>query len=98
MPINHNVSRFRFKLPDGHVSGLHVASCIFTRHRFKKPDGTEEATMRPYTPTSDEDVNRTIASNGDKAMLTSLFLGTWIRGLCHQGLSTRKDESSYSFA
>lgn len=69
MPINHNVSRFRFKLPDGHVSGLHVASCIFTRHRFKKPDGTEEATMRPYTPTSDEDVNRTIASNGNKQYL-----------------------------
>ncbi|KAJ8653983.1 hypothetical protein O0I10_010319 [Lichtheimia ornata] len=54
MPINHNTSRFRFKLPDDSVSGLHVASCIFTRHRYKKPDGSEGSIMRPYTPTSDE--------------------------------------------
>lgn len=71
MPINHNTSRFRFKLPDDSVSGLHVASCIFTRHRYKKPDGSEGSIMRPYTPTSDEGVNRTILSDDDKAMLTS---------------------------
>lgn len=55
--------------------------------------------MRPYTPTSDEGVNRAILSaDDDKAILISFSLGTWIRGLCHQGLSTRQDEPSYSLA
>lgn len=50
--VNHNTKRFRFELPEGdQVSGLHVASAILTK--FKGPND-EKATLRPYTPISDE--------------------------------------------
>ncbi|KAK1238277.1 hypothetical protein MKX07_006423 [Trichoderma sp. CBMAI-0711] len=51
--VNHNTKRVRFDLPEkDQVSGLHVASAILTK--FKAPDA-EKATLRPYTPISDED-------------------------------------------
>ncbi|KAK1480436.1 oxidoreductase NAD-binding domain-containing protein [Colletotrichum tamarilloi] len=51
--INHNTKKLRFKLPeDDMVSGLDVASAILTK--YKGPED-EKATLRPYTPTSDED-------------------------------------------
>jgi cytochrome-b5 reductase len=51
--INHNTRRFRFELPEGdNVSGLHVASALLAK--YKGPND-EKATLRPYTPTSDED-------------------------------------------
>ncbi|GKT41731.1 NADH-cytochrome b5 reductase 2 [Colletotrichum spaethianum] len=51
--VNHNTKKFRFKLPeDDMVSGLEVASAILTK--YKGPED-EKATLRPYTPTSDED-------------------------------------------
>ncbi|KXH63291.1 oxidoreductase NAD-binding domain-containing protein [Colletotrichum nymphaeae SA-01] len=51
--INHNTKKLRFKLPeDDMVSGLDVASAILTK--YKSPED-EKATLRPYTPTSDED-------------------------------------------
>lgn len=51
--INHNTKKFRFKFEDsGAVSGLHVASALLTK--FQK-EGDEKPTVRPYTPTSDED-------------------------------------------
>lgn len=50
--VNHNTKRFRFELPEGDmVSGLHIASAILTK--YKGPND-EKATLRPYTPTSDE--------------------------------------------
>lgn len=50
--INHNTKRFRFELPEGDmVSGLHVASALLTK--YKGPQD-EKATLRPYTPISDE--------------------------------------------
>lgn len=50
--VNHNTKRVRFDLPEkDQVSGLHVASAILTK--FKAPDA-EKATLRPYTPISDE--------------------------------------------
>lgn len=50
--INHNTKKLRFKLPeDDMVSGLDVASAILTK--YKGPED-EKATLRPYTPTSDE--------------------------------------------
>lgn len=50
--INHNTKRFRFELPEkDQVSGLHVASALLTK--YKGPND-EKATLRPYTPTSDE--------------------------------------------
>jgi len=50
--VNHNTKRFRFELPEGDmVSGLHVASAILTK--YKGPND-EKATLRPYTPISDE--------------------------------------------
>ncbi|KYK54632.1 putative cytochrome-b5 reductase, mitochondrial outer membrane form [Drechmeria coniospora] len=50
--VNHNTKRFRFELPESdHVSGLHIASAILTK--FKGPND-EKATLRPYTPISDE--------------------------------------------
>ncbi|KAI7854529.1 hypothetical protein BDC45DRAFT_545266 [Circinella umbellata] len=55
-PYNHNTSIFRFRLPtDEHVSGLHVASCVFTRFPFKKKDGSTGYIIRPYTPISHEE-------------------------------------------
>ncbi|POR36693.1 NADH-cytochrome b5 reductase [Tolypocladium paradoxum] len=50
--VNHNTKRFRFELPEGDmVSGLHIASAILTK--YKGPND-EKATLRPYTPISDE--------------------------------------------
>jgi cytochrome-b5 reductase len=51
--VNHNTKRFRFELPEGDmVSGLHVASAILTKYTGPQD---EKATLRPYTPISDED-------------------------------------------
>ena len=51
--INHNTKKFRFELPEEDmVSGLNVASAILTK--YKGPND-EKATLRPYTPISDED-------------------------------------------
>ncbi|KAI9841832.1 MAG: NADH-cytochrome b5 reductase [Thelocarpon superellum] len=51
--INHNTKRFRFELPEKeHVSGLHIASAILTKHQGPKD---EKPVIRPYTPVSDED-------------------------------------------
>jgi cytochrome-b5 reductase len=50
--VNHNTKRLRFELPEpDQVSGLHVASAILTK--YKGPND-EKATLRPYTPISDE--------------------------------------------
>lgn len=50
--VNHNVKRLRFELPEAdQVSGLHVASALLTK--YKGPND-EKATLRPYTPISDE--------------------------------------------
>lgn len=50
--VNHNTKRFRFELPEkDQVSGLHIASAILTK--YKGPND-EKATLRPYTPVSDE--------------------------------------------
>ncbi|KAK0384128.1 hypothetical protein NLU13_8217 [Sarocladium strictum] len=50
--VNHNTKRLRFELPEEDmVSGLHVASAILTK--YKGPND-EKATLRPYTPISDE--------------------------------------------
>ncbi|KAK4503542.1 hypothetical protein PRZ48_004457 [Zasmidium cellare] len=51
--INHNTKQFRFKFenPDA-VSGLPVASAIITKDKGPQD---EKPTIRPYTPTSDED-------------------------------------------
>lgn len=54
--VNHNTKRVRFELPEkDQVSGLHVASALLTK--FKAPDA-EKATLRPYTPISDEGMSR----------------------------------------
>ncbi len=51
--VNHNSKRLRFRLPEEDmVSGLHIASAILTK--YKGPED-EKPTIRPYTPTSDED-------------------------------------------
>ncbi|RFU75146.1 nadh-cytochrome b5 reductase 2 [Trichoderma arundinaceum] len=51
--VNHNTKRLRFELPEkDQVSGLHIASAVLTK--FKSPNA-EKATLRPYTPISDED-------------------------------------------
>ncbi|KAG5984351.1 NADH-cytochrome b5 reductase [Claviceps digitariae] len=50
--VNHNTKRFRFELPESdQVSGLAVASAVLTK--YKGPED-EKATLRPYTPVSDE--------------------------------------------
>ncbi|KAF5019866.1 hypothetical protein F66182_8102 [Fusarium sp. NRRL 66182] len=50
--VNDNVKRLRFELPEpDHVSGLKVASALLTK--YKGPQD-EKPTLRPYTPTSDE--------------------------------------------
>jgi cytochrome-b5 reductase len=50
--INHNTKKLRFKLPEeDQVSGLKVASALLTK--YKGPQD-EKATLRPYTPVSDE--------------------------------------------
>lgn len=50
--VNTNTKRFRFALSEpGDVSGLKVASAILTK--YKGPED-EKATIRPYTPVSDE--------------------------------------------
>ncbi|KAH0444280.1 hypothetical protein CcaCcLH18_00505 [Colletotrichum camelliae] len=51
--VNHNTKKLRFALPEGDmVSGLDVASAVLTK--YKGPED-EKATLRPYTPISDED-------------------------------------------
>ncbi|KAK7403775.1 NADH-cytochrome b5 reductase [Neonectria punicea] len=51
--VNHNTKRLRFELPESdQVSGLPVTSAILTKF---KAEGAEKPTLRPYTPTSDED-------------------------------------------
>jgi cytochrome-b5 reductase len=51
--ISPNTKRLRFELPsEDHVSGLKVASCLLTK--YKGPDD-KKPTIRPYTPTTDED-------------------------------------------
>ncbi|KAL7908679.1 ferredoxin reductase-like protein [Trichoderma velutinum] len=51
--VNHNTKRLRFELPEkDQVSGLNIASAVLTK--FKAPNA-EKATLRPYTPVSDED-------------------------------------------
>lgn len=50
--VNHNTKRFRFELPEPDmVSGLPVASAVLTKY---KGPADEKATLRPYTPVSDE--------------------------------------------
>ncbi|OAQ66848.1 NADH-cytochrome b5 reductase [Pochonia chlamydosporia 170] len=50
--VNHNTKRLRFELPESDmVSGLQIASAILTK--YKGPND-EKATLRPYTPISDE--------------------------------------------
>lgn len=52
--VNHNVSLFRFKLPnETDIAGLPVASCVVFRSKITK-DGKTEEVIRPYTPTSVE--------------------------------------------
>ncbi|KHN96823.1 NADH-cytochrome b5 reductase [Metarhizium album ARSEF 1941] len=59
--VNHNTKRLRFELPESDmVSGLQIASAILTK--YKSPNA-EKATLRPYTPISDE---------GDKGFLDLL--------------------------
>ncbi|KAI1912897.1 NADH-cytochrome b5 reductase [Ophidiomyces ophidiicola] len=51
--LSHNVKKFRFEFPDSEsVSGLHIASALLTK--YKGPTD-EKATIRPYTPVSDEE-------------------------------------------
>ncbi|EGD98623.1 NADH-cytochrome b5 reductase [Trichophyton mentagrophytes] len=51
--VSHNVKKLRFELPDSEsVSGLHIASALLTKF---KGEGDAKATIRPYTPVSDED-------------------------------------------
>ncbi|TDZ13386.1 NADH-cytochrome b5 reductase 2 [Colletotrichum spinosum] len=51
--VNHNTKKLRFALPEEDmVSGLNVASAVLTK--YKGPED-QKATLRPYTPTSDED-------------------------------------------
>jgi len=50
--VNHNTKKFRFELPESdQVSGLQVASALLTK--YKGPEDAK-ATLRPYTPVSDE--------------------------------------------
>lgn len=50
--VNHNTKRLRFELPEAdQVSGMKVASALLTK--YKGPND-EKATLRPYTPISDE--------------------------------------------
>lgn len=50
--VNTNTKRFRFALSEeGDVSGLKVASAILTKYKGLED---EKATIRPYTPVSDE--------------------------------------------
>ena len=50
--VSPNTKRLRFELPsENHVSGLRIASALLTRH---KGPNDQKATLRPYTPVSDE--------------------------------------------
>lgn len=50
--INHNTKRLRFELPEKDmVSGLTIASAVLTKF---KGENDAKATLRPYTPISDE--------------------------------------------
>jgi cytochrome-b5 reductase len=62
--INHDTSLFRFKLDgENDVAGLHTASCVITRYPITKKDGTPGFIIRPYTPTSKEEVKYRILNN-----------------------------------
>ncbi|KAJ5106371.1 hypothetical protein N7456_003046 [Penicillium angulare] len=51
--LSHNTKRVRFDFDDKEaIGGLPVASALLTRF---KPEGKEKFTLRPYTPTSDEE-------------------------------------------
>ncbi|KAH6609262.1 nadh-cytochrome b5 reductase 2 [Trichoderma cornu-damae] len=51
--VNHNTKKLRFELPDkDQVSGLYITSAVLTKF---KGANAEKATLRPYTPISDED-------------------------------------------
>eukprot|EP01083_Nonionella_stella_P078134 213638_1 len=50
-PRTHNTKQFRFKLNEGQVLGLPVASCIVVRAEIEG-----ETVIRPYTPVSKGDV------------------------------------------
>ncbi|KAI0881525.1 ferredoxin reductase-like protein [Annulohypoxylon maeteangense] len=51
--INHNTKKFIFKLPeDDQVSGMPVTSALLTKYQAEG----QKPVVRPYTPTSDEDV------------------------------------------
>lgn len=53
--INHNTKKFRFALPNkDDVSGLQIASALLTKYRGPAMD---KPVIRPYTPTSDEDLS-----------------------------------------
>jgi hypothetical protein len=43
---------FRFALPEGHASGLPVASCVVAKHT----PAEGKPIIRPYTPVSEEEV------------------------------------------
>ncbi|KAL9556057.1 hypothetical protein MBANPS3_002053 [Mucor bainieri] len=50
-PVSHNTSVFRFALPEGHASGLPVASCVVAKHT----PAEGKPIIRPYTPVSEEE-------------------------------------------
>ncbi|KAJ3165292.1 NADH-cytochrome b5 reductase [Irineochytrium annulatum] len=55
IPINHNTSTFRFRLPEEATElGLPTASCIVTKIvDGVKSDGKKNVVIRPYTPVED---------------------------------------------
>lgn len=56
-PINHNTAVYRFSLPsEKQRAELPVASCLITRYPITKKDGSPGFIIRPYTPTSPEEV------------------------------------------
>ncbi|KAF7139706.1 hypothetical protein CNMCM5793_007448 [Aspergillus hiratsukae] len=51
--LSHNTKRMRFEFADKEaVSGLEVASCLYTKYH---PVGADKPVARPYTPVSDEE-------------------------------------------
>ncbi|KAJ3417126.1 hypothetical protein HDV05_006985 [Chytridiales sp. JEL 0842] len=55
IPLTHNTSTFRFKLPESTTElGLPTASCIVAKYvKGQKPDGKPDVIIRPYTPAED---------------------------------------------
>ncbi|KAJ5893393.1 hypothetical protein N7495_005084 [Penicillium taxi] len=52
--LSHNSKKLRYEFDDKEaVSGLPVASAILAKF---KPEGAQKPVIRPYTPTSDEDI------------------------------------------